>query len=115
MNLEKVLENQSAGVGLPPVDKLPKDGAFADKKKAAGGRTVLYARVSTAEQTLAHQSAQAEAAGFHLDEVVADHGVSGVSTGLADRPEGRRLSICSAPGTSWSFVGWIGLAETIAT
>jgi putative DNA-invertase from lambdoid prophage Rac len=90
MYLQESQENQSAGVGLPPMDKVSKDGALADKKKASG-RTVLYARVSTAEQTLAHQRAQAEAAGFHLDEVVADHGVSGVSTTLADRAEGRRL------------------------
>ncbi len=54
-------------------------------------RTVLYARVSTMEQTLDHQRVQAEQAGFATDEVVADHGVSGVSTLLADRPEGRRL------------------------
>ncbi|TXN41464.1 recombinase family protein [Methylobacterium sp. WL30] len=54
-------------------------------------KTVLYARVSTTEQNLQHQRTQAEAAGFELDEVVADHGVSGVSTRLADRPEGRRL------------------------
>ncbi len=53
--------------------------------------TVLYARVSTADQTLEHQRTQAEAAGFKLDRVVADRGVSGVSTRLADRPEGRRL------------------------
>jgi len=53
--------------------------------------TVLYARVSTADQTLDHQRTQAEAAGFKLDRVVADNGVSGVSTRLADRPEGRRL------------------------
>ena len=53
--------------------------------------TVLYARVSTTDQTLEHQRTQAEAAGFKLDRVVADHGVSGVSTRLADRPEGRRL------------------------
>lgn len=54
-------------------------------------RTVLYARVSTTEQTLDHQRAQAEAAGYVLDEVVADHGVSGVNTKLRERPEGRRL------------------------
>jgi putative DNA-invertase from lambdoid prophage Rac len=54
-------------------------------------KTVLYCRVSTADQTLAHQRSQAEAAGFRLDEVLADHGVSGVSTRLRDRPEGRRL------------------------
>ena len=54
-------------------------------------KTVLYCRVSTADQTLAHQQNQAEGAGFQIDEVVADHGVSGVSTRLRDRPEGRRL------------------------
>lgn len=54
-------------------------------------KTVLYARVSTADQTLDHQRTQAEAAGFRIDQVVADHGVSGLSTTLAERPEGRRL------------------------
>jgi len=54
-------------------------------------KTVLYCRVSTADQTLAHQQSQAEAAGFRIDEVVADHGISGVSTRLCERPEGRRL------------------------
>ncbi|PRY94334.1 recombinase family protein [Donghicola tyrosinivorans] len=53
--------------------------------------TVLYARVSTAEQTIGHQKAQAEAAGFVIDEVVSDHGVSGVSVPLRERTEGRRL------------------------
>lgn len=54
-------------------------------------RTILYARVSTADQTLSHQKTQAEAAGFKIDEVVSDQGVSGVSTTLRERPEGRRL------------------------
>ncbi|EAQ46942.1 MULTISPECIES: recombinase family protein [Rhodobacterales] len=54
-------------------------------------KTILYARVSTTDQTLDHQRAQAEAAGFVIDEVVADHGVSGVSTTLQERPEGKRL------------------------
>ncbi|MCJ2025036.1 recombinase family protein [Methylobacterium sp. J-067] len=54
-------------------------------------RTILYARVSTAEQTLAHQRKQAEAAGFEIDEVVADEGVSGLTTALRERPQGRRL------------------------
>jgi len=54
-------------------------------------KTILYARVSTTEQTLDHQRTQAEHAGFVIDEVIADHGVSGVSTRLADRPEGKRL------------------------
>jgi DNA invertase Pin-like site-specific DNA recombinase len=54
-------------------------------------KTILYARVSTIDQNLAHQRTQAEQAGFVIDEEVADHGVSGVSTNLKDRPEGRRL------------------------
>jgi len=54
-------------------------------------QTVLYARVSTTDQTAAHQRTQAETAGFHIDHVVTDEGVSGVSTRLADRPQGRRL------------------------
>jgi putative DNA-invertase from lambdoid prophage Rac len=53
--------------------------------------TVLYARVSTADQTIDHQLAQAKAAGFAVDDVVADNGVSGVSTRLVERVEGRRL------------------------
>jgi putative DNA-invertase from lambdoid prophage Rac len=90
MNPQKGHKIPSARVGLAAADKVSRDGAPADNKKGLG-RTVLYARVSTAEQTLAHQKAHAEAAGFHLDEIVADHGVSGVSIALADRPEGRRL------------------------
>lgn len=54
-------------------------------------QTILYARVSTAEQTLDHQRTQAEAAGFRINHVVADRGVSGVSTRLAEREGGRRL------------------------
>jgi putative DNA-invertase from lambdoid prophage Rac len=52
---------------------------------------ILYARVSTAEQTVEHQEAQARAAGFAIDDVVADNGVSGLHTRLVERPEGRRL------------------------
>jgi len=54
-------------------------------------KTILYARVSTLDQTLDHQRTQAEQAGFAIDEVIADQGVSGVSTNLKDRPEGKRL------------------------
>jgi DNA invertase Pin-like site-specific DNA recombinase len=54
-------------------------------------RTVLYARVSTLDQTIGHQEAQARAAGFKIDEVVADDGVSGVRIPLRERPQGRRL------------------------
>lgn len=53
--------------------------------------TVLYARVSTTDQTVAHQRTQAEAAGYRFDEVVVDEGVSGVSTKLRERANGRRL------------------------
>lgn len=54
-------------------------------------KTVLYARVSTTDQTSTHQLTQAEGAGFKVDEVVTDEGVSGVTTRLAERPQGRRL------------------------
>lgn len=53
--------------------------------------TFLYSRVSTTEQTLAHQQAQAEKAGFSFDHVIADQGVSGVVVPMRERPEGRRL------------------------
>jgi DNA invertase Pin-like site-specific DNA recombinase len=51
---------------------------------------VLYARVSTTEQTLDHQRTQAEAAGFKIDHVISDE-ASGVRTRLAEREQGRRL------------------------
>lgn len=54
-------------------------------------QTVFYARVSTSDQTLDHQIDQARSAGFEIDQVVSDHGVSGVSTKLSERPEGKRL------------------------
>ncbi|MGR3795588.1 recombinase family protein [Vannielia sp. SX4] len=54
-------------------------------------QTILYARVSTSDQTLEHQKTQAEAAGFKIDHVVSDKGISGISTMLRERPEGRRL------------------------
>src|SRR6056297_277575 len=53
--------------------------------------TVFSARVSTADQTTTHQAKQAEAAGFSIDCVIADEGVSGVSVPLKERPEGKRL------------------------
>lgn len=54
-------------------------------------QTFLYARVSTADQTIGHQRTQAEAAGFTFDDVIEDAGVSGVSVRFAERPGGRRL------------------------
>ncbi|MBO9122218.1 MULTISPECIES: recombinase family protein [unclassified Rhizobium] len=53
-------------------------------------KTVLYARVSTSDQTVAHQRAQAEAKGYFFDAVVTDDGVSG-KVPLKERPEGKRL------------------------
>lgn len=54
-------------------------------------KTILYARVSTAEQTVDHQATMAREAGFVIDEVVSDEGVSGVSVPLAEREQGKRL------------------------
>lgn len=54
-------------------------------------QTVLYARVSTADQTIEHQEAQARKAGFAIDTTVFDDGVSGLATKLSERPEGKRL------------------------
>lgn len=54
-------------------------------------KTILYARVSTAEQTSDHQLEHARKAGFKIDDVVTDHGTSGVTTKLAEREGGKRL------------------------
>ena len=53
-------------------------------------KTVLYARVSTTDQTVAHQQTTAEAKGYTFDAVVVDEGVSGTLP-LKDRKEGKRL------------------------
>jgi putative DNA-invertase from lambdoid prophage Rac len=53
--------------------------------------TVLYCRVSTLDQTVEHQRTQAIQLGFVPDLVLADDGISGVSTRLIERPEGKRL------------------------
>ncbi len=49
-------------------------------------QTILYARVSTAEQTISHQKTQAEAAGYKIAQVVSADGGSGFTTKLVDRP-----------------------------
>ena len=54
-------------------------------------KTILYARTSTADQTVEIQRQQAEHAGFVVDQVIEDAGVSGVQTSLAERPNGKRL------------------------
>lgn len=53
--------------------------------------TFLYARISTVDQTIRHQRAYAEAAGYLFDEVVEDSGVSGVSVKFRDRNGGAKL------------------------
>src|SRR5215469_13259956 len=52
---------------------------------------VLYARVSTTDQTTARQVTQAKAAGFKIDGVVSDEGVSGIATKLCEREQGKRI------------------------
>jgi DNA invertase Pin-like site-specific DNA recombinase len=69
-------------------------------------KTVLYARVSSADQTIDHQAAQARSAGFKIDEVVADDGVSGVRTTLAERPQGRPLYDMLRSGDTL-IVSWV--------
>ncbi|MER8960813.1 recombinase family protein [Mesorhizobium sp. M0701] len=56
-------------------------------------KNVLYMRVSTVDQNIRHQRQSAEAKGYRFNEedVIADEGVSGVSTLLRERPGGRRL------------------------
>ena len=76
---------------------------------------VFYARVSTTEQTTAHQRTQAEQAGFKIDKVVADEGISGVSTRLAERPEGKRLFDMLRAATRSSFAGLTALGVTTPT
>jgi putative DNA-invertase from lambdoid prophage Rac len=91
MDPQNTHQNQPVRVGSPLRTVSSTDQTPMDTEKGVGRRTILYARVSTADQNLAHQREQAEAAGYRLDEIVADHGISGLSTTLADRPEGRRL------------------------
>jgi putative DNA-invertase from lambdoid prophage Rac len=71
-------------------------------------KTVLYVRVSTAEQTSEHQLVQARDAGFQIadEHVITDHGVSGISVRLADRDQGRRLFDLLQPGDKL-LVRWV--------
>src|SRR5262249_7496288 len=54
-----------------------------------------------------HQRVQAEAAGFAIDEAVADEGLSGVTTRLIERPQGRRLFDLLRRGDTL-VVRWVG-------
>jgi putative DNA-invertase from lambdoid prophage Rac len=78
-------------------------------------QTFLYARVSDVFQTIEHQRSHAEAAGFKINEVIAGHGVSGVTAKLADRPGGRRL-LDKVRAGDHVIVRWsIDLGETLTT
>ena len=81
-------------------------GHYLCEQEMSVAKTVLYARVSTADQNIDHQKQQAEAAGFKIDKVVADNGVSGVSTKLAERPQGKRLFDMLSPGDTF-VVRWV--------
>ena len=59
---------------------------------------IFYARVSTKDQTVAHQLTQAREAGFAIEKHFADEGVSGVSVPLAERPGGKLLLAALRPG-----------------
>lgn len=54
-------------------------------------QTILYARVSTTDQTAEHQLSHAKNAGFKIDRVITDDGVSGVAIPFRERPEAKRL------------------------
>lgn len=71
-------------------------------------RTVLYVRVSTAEQTSEHQLTQAREAGHNIEDgdVITDHGVSGIHTRLRERDQGKRLFDILRPGDTL-LVRWV--------
>lgn len=60
-------------------------------------QTVLYTRVSTLDQTAAHQKAHAESAGFKITKEISET-ISGVSVNFADRPQAVRLFDILQPG-----------------
>ena len=68
--------------------------------------TILYARVSTADQTIAHQKTHAESAGFKIDRIISDAGVSGVTVPLRERDQGKRLFDILRPGDTL-VVRWL--------
>ncbi len=98
---------------MESTDKLSVDLILTDSEGTMA--TVLYARVSTSEQTIEHQRTQAEKAGFKLDQVIWDDGVSGVSTKLASVPRAAVCSTCSATATRLSCAGSTALAGTTRT
>ena len=55
------------------------------------GKTVLYAKTSSSEQTIDHQRLMAEQAGFEIDDIIEDIGMLGVQIPLREREGGKRL------------------------
>ena len=68
-----------------------RNGHHLNVHRSTMTQTILYARVSTADQTIEIQQQQAEAAGYQIDTVVADTGVSGLSVPIREREQGKRL------------------------
>lgn len=52
---------------------------------------IFYGRVSAAGQTIEYHREQAEAAGFRIDRVLADRGVSADTMSFGERPGGKHL------------------------
>ena len=93
-------------------------GLYADSISTDGGEFQCDIPVCTCvgrRQTIEHQRSHAEAAGFKIDEVIADHGVSGVTTKLADRPGGRRLLDKVRAEIKSLSAGWIDSDATTTT
>ena len=78
-------------------------------------QTILYARVSTAQQTLAHQQTQAEEKGFVFDEILADQGESGRKPSCASVRRAAGSSTCCAGVTCWWSAGSTASAATMRT
>jgi resolvase-like protein len=89
------------------VQEKPVSCPVADENRAER----VLSRVRAADTgRIEHQLAQAKAAGFAIDETVSDNGVSGVSTRLVERPEGKRLFDKLRAGDTLvvRWVDWLG-------
>ena len=64
---------------------------LSQQQRSRVSRTVLYAPLNRMEQNVKHQSEQAEAAGFVIDNVIDEEGLSVSQVPLVDRAGGRRL------------------------
>jgi putative DNA-invertase from lambdoid prophage Rac len=69
--------------------------------------TILYARVSTVEQKVEHQEAQARAAGFAIDDVVPIRACRAFTSALSGGPKGGACSTSYGPVTDVLVVRWV--------